>query len=102
MKSMRDAFQSQARVLETLSYQGVLARGFALVTGKDGYLVRSAGAISEGDALRLRFADGEVAAQAGQGGPLLPRPPAPATPDASRPRIRRAKRGGDSGTGDLF
>ncbi|MDP3736033.1 MAG: exodeoxyribonuclease VII large subunit [Hyphomonadaceae bacterium] len=102
MKAMRDAFQSQARVLETLSYERILGRGFALVTGKDGHLVRSAVSISEGDALKLRFVDGEVAAQAGQGGPVPPRPPASSAPDAPRPRIRRAKRGSDSDTGDLF
>jgi exodeoxyribonuclease VII large subunit len=103
------ALKAQARVLETLSYQAVLARGFALVTKVDGALVRSAAGVAEGDALRLRFADGEVAAKAGQGtgsrggGGKAPvsSPPAPlASSDTPRPRIRRARR--ESDTGDLF
>jgi exodeoxyribonuclease VII large subunit len=36
----------------------VLSRGYCLVE-KDGYLVRSAGAIAEGDRLKIRFSDGK-------------------------------------------
>ena len=80
-------------------------RGFALVTGTDGGLVRSAGAVAEGDALKLRFADGEVGVTAGSssGGPKAPagEPAAPAAaPEAPRPRIRRRTRENDQG--DLF
>ena len=60
-----DALRQQSRVLDTVSYERVLARGFALVTGPDGKLMRSAAGIAAGDALKLRFTDGEVAATAG-------------------------------------
>jgi exodeoxyribonuclease VII large subunit len=113
LKRLREYYVAQARVLDSVSYERVLARGFALVTRADGTLVRSAAALSEGDALRLRFADGEAAATGGAtpgGGkgssagsarkPAAPSaPPAPAEPPP-RPRIRRPKR--ESDTGDLF
>lgn len=91
----QDALKQQARVLESVSYERVLARGFALVSRPDGALVRSIQAVSEGDRLRLRFADGEVETRAGAGGP----PASPPT-DPQRPRIRRRKT--DAGQGDLF
>jgi exodeoxyribonuclease VII large subunit len=98
MKAAREGLLAQGRVLETLSYQGVLSRGFALVTKPDGTLLRSAKAISEGDTLNLRFGDGDVAATAGKGTPKPSSPPA--APDQHRPRIRRARR--ESDQGDLF
>jgi exodeoxyribonuclease VII large subunit len=62
------ALEAQGRLLETLSHQSVLARGFALATRPDGTLVRAAAGLSEGDALRLRFADGETPVTVGEGG----------------------------------
>lgn len=56
------------RLLETLSHKSVLARGFALVTMPSGEVVRRAGGVGAGDALRLQFADGAVDAVAGGGG----------------------------------
>jgi exodeoxyribonuclease VII large subunit len=93
LRALGEAFRAQSRVLESVSYERILARGFALVTGPGGALVRSAGSVAEGDALRLRFSDGDVAATAGKG---APRPPSSSEP--SRPRIRRAKRGDDQGS----
>ena len=103
MEQARQRLETQARVLISLSYEGVLSRGFALVTGAGGALVRSAAVVSEGDALKLRFADGEVTAVAGPSGggakrrtkgrPPVEEPPPP-------PRIRKRLRGTDQG--DLF
>jgi len=56
--------QAAARVLDSISYKSVLARGFALVRGEDGKLRRRAGALSSGESLTLVFADGEAAAVA--------------------------------------
>jgi exodeoxyribonuclease VII large subunit len=53
------------RVLDSLSYRAVLARGFALVRGADGALKRCAAAVTAGEALALIFADGESKAVAG-------------------------------------
>jgi exodeoxyribonuclease VII large subunit len=107
MKRLREYYVAQARVLDSVSYERVLARGFVLVS-RGGALVRSATAISEGDALKLRFADGEVDARAGNSTPVKsktesakskPETPTPTDPPP-RPRIRRAKR--ESDQGDLF
>lgn len=105
VKRLADALREQTRVLDSVSYERVLARGFSLVTRADGSLVRSAGVVADGDALRLKFADGEVGVTAGSstGGPKTsPTPPSsqPASTDPQRPRIRRRPTGGDQG--DLF
>ena len=52
------------RILTALSYQGVLARGFALVRDAAGEPVRSAGAVTTNDPLEIEFADGRVPAVA--------------------------------------
>lgn len=98
LAELRRGLEAQARVLDTLSYERILARGFALVTGADGHLARSARSISEGDALRLRFADGEVAAVAGKGGGD-PKKPTSEPAGADRPRIRKRPAGDQ---GNLF
>ncbi len=105
LKRLRDALREQTRVLDSVSYERVLARGFSLVTRADGGLVRSAGSVANGDALRLRFADGEVGVTAGAPTGAPPLPPAPASaqtaaPEKERPLIRRRSR--DSDQGDLF
>ena len=73
-------------MLETLSHKSVLSRGFALVTRPDGTLVRAAARLEAGDAVRLRFADGEAAAAiTGQEAS-----PAPTSIEAEAPR-KKAK-----------
>jgi exodeoxyribonuclease VII large subunit len=64
------------RMLDSLSHKRVLARGFALVQRTDAALVRSAAALSPGDALILTFADGAAPAIIGDGagGPAKPKP----------------------------
>ncbi len=57
-----------AKLLEALSYQSVLTRGFAVVR-RDGALVAAAAAVHPGDALEIEFADGRVQALAGGDGP---------------------------------
>ena len=64
------ALSGLSRVLDSISYKSVLARGFALVRGPDGKLRRRAGALAACEALTLVFADGEAAAVAvGNPGP---------------------------------
>ena len=74
------------KLINSLSYKGVLARGFALVTRAGGELVRSSGAVSPGDALVVAFADGEIGVHAD--GTLSPTSPqdAPLGPPRKRPR----------------
>ncbi len=79
-------------LLAALSYQGVLARGFALVRDAAGVPVRSAVNVMPGTALDIEFADGRVAAVTGT----------TAIKAISPPRKSRAKRSGDQGQGSLF
>ncbi len=50
--------------LESVSYERVLARGFALVSTARGVPVTSASAVNPGAPLHLRFADGKVEVKA--------------------------------------
>jgi exodeoxyribonuclease VII large subunit len=83
------------KLLAALSYQGVLARGFALVRDPAGPPIRSAAAISPGQALDIEFSDGRATAlaTAAHGVPVKPRQPI-------RPRSR--KYGSGEGQGSLF
>jgi exodeoxyribonuclease VII large subunit len=84
----RKRLESLSRVLEGISYRGVLDRGFALVRGADGSIRRRADAVQAGERLSLTFADGPREAIAGG-------IPAPA---ASKPRVTKPK----ARQGDLF
>ena len=81
------SLETSSRMLDSLSYRAVLARGFVLVRGADDALKRHASAVKPGDALTLTFADGEAKAT-GVGAPTI-RPP--------RRGLFRLK-----GQGDLF
>jgi exodeoxyribonuclease VII large subunit len=84
----RKKLESLSRVLEGISYRGVLDRGFALVRGADGSIRRRADAVQAGERLSLTFADGEREATAG----------GISAPPASKPRVTKPK----AGQGDLF
>jgi len=56
--------ESCGRLLESYSYEGVLARGFTLVRDTAGYPLVAAKDIAPGQELRLQFHDGEIAAVA--------------------------------------
>jgi exodeoxyribonuclease VII large subunit len=70
----RTALTAEAKLLETLSYQATLKRGYAIVRGTDGRLIRSAGLASGTDEFKVSFADGDVAARP------LDAPPKPKAP----------------------
>ncbi|MGN6147600.1 MAG: exodeoxyribonuclease VII large subunit [Rhizomicrobium sp.] len=86
----RKKLQSLSRVLEGISYRGVLERGFVLVRGADGSIRRRADTLQSGERLSLTFADGQREAVAG-GAPT-------AAPVAAKPRVTKPK----AGQGDLF
>jgi exodeoxyribonuclease VII large subunit len=73
--------ETLSRVLESISYKGVLDRGFALVKGTDGAIRRRAEAVKSGERLTLTFADGTREATAGGAASA----PAPAKPRATKP-----------------
>lgn len=83
-REARARFEGLAARLQTASYEGVLERGFALVSDASGHPVTRAAGLSEGDALALRFADGTVGVTAAEG--AAARPPASA---AEKPRRAR-------------
>lgn len=83
------------QLLDSMSHTKVLARGFVLVRS-DGALVPRAVGLAAGQRLEIQFADGKVAAVAGEGGEV---PPSAAPARPARPRSRSD---GDGGQGALF
>ena len=63
----RAKLDAQAKLLFTLGYHNVLARGFALVRGADGAMLRRASEVQPDAAFDLEFVDGHVAAHADSG-----------------------------------
>jgi exodeoxyribonuclease VII large subunit len=71
----RTALGAESKLLETLSYQATLKRGYTIVRGSDGQLIRSAEIASGTDQFKISFADGDVVAA-----PLGAAPPKPKAP----------------------
>ncbi len=59
----RNALDANAKLLGTLGYHSVLARGFALVRKADGTMLRSARAVTPGEDVEIEFSDGRIAAE---------------------------------------
>ena len=77
--------ETAARLLESFSYRGVLARGFAVVRDQRERPVTSVAAVKSGAALSLEFHDGRAAARA-----------------AGKPKPHKDKRDQDDGQGSLI
>ena len=60
LRQYRTQVETQSKLLNSLGYQQVLARGFALVRRVEGQMVRSASEVGSGDELSLQFTDGNV------------------------------------------
>lgn len=60
----RRRLDGQAKLLSTLGYHNVLARGFTLVRAADGTMLRRASEVKPGAALDIEFVDGHVGAHA--------------------------------------
>jgi len=69
-----DRLEGLDRLLESLSYEQVLARGFALVRDAGGRPLLRAQAVEPGTALNIEFADGRVDAVADGAAPARPKP----------------------------
>jgi len=68
---------SLGKLLESLSYKGVLDRGFALIVDDQGHIVRSKSAVRPGQLLAVEVSDGQFGASV-SGAPVSrkrPRPP---------------------------
>ena len=83
----------QGKLLESLSFQRVLERGYAMVRHRDGGVVMAAAQAAPGSPLAIHFHDGEVAATVDDDGPGRPTKP------KSAPRKAKRKSGpGDQGS----
>lgn len=101
----RRMLDGQSKLLGSLGYQSVLARGFALVRDGSGAMLRSASAAAPGQALQIEFADGRIGAHVDTEGraptvetraePAKDRPAEPARPATEPPRKRSP---GDQGS----
>ena len=109
MQRRWDRVRSAEQLLKAFSYQGVLARGFALVRDGAGHPLRAAENVKAGMALDIEFADGRVAATANGGPPTaivqtVVRETALSQTPSKQPSKPRPRGGGESsgGQGNLF
>ena len=63
IENQRRALEAHAKLMVSLSYQSVLARGYAIVRAADGTMVRSAMAVARGDHVQIEFRDGKTGAE---------------------------------------
>jgi exodeoxyribonuclease VII large subunit len=80
-----------AKLLESVSFKSVLARGYALVRDGSGVPVMDAAATSAGAAVAIEFRDGKVGARITDAPPASAKPVKPA-----------AKKPGNGGQGSLL
>lgn len=101
LRRARQALVAQDRVLQSLSYKNVLARGYAVIRDEDDRPVSRADGLTHGQTIAIEFADGRVRAVAGEGvSPPEPSAPQPAR-TASAPKPPR-KSEPPAGQGSLF
>lgn len=81
-----NSLASEAKLLETLSYQATLKRGYVLVRSADGKLVRTAKTAKKIESVQLTFHDGDVEASIGTGSAKTSKPKTP----KSRPQTKKA------------
>jgi exodeoxyribonuclease VII large subunit len=67
LKRERSALAAHDRILQSLSYKNVLKRGYAVIRDDADHVLSTAGAVANGAALAIEFADGRVKAVAGEG-----------------------------------
>ncbi|MCA1297676.1 exodeoxyribonuclease VII large subunit [Stappia indica] len=94
----RARLNGTAKLLDSLSYKNVLARGYALVRDADGQPVRSAKTVAAGSALSVEFGDAsrlDVMAMSGDGKSPPPRKAKPA-------RAKASAKSAPKGQGSLF
>jgi exodeoxyribonuclease VII large subunit len=77
--------EGYAKLLGSLSYHGVLQRGFALVRDSDGRAVRAVDQVAPGQLIDIELADGHVDAQAVGKRATIAKPRAAAPPRSAKP-----------------
>jgi exodeoxyribonuclease VII large subunit len=89
--------RGQAQLLDSLSFERVLERGYAMVRQRDGGVVMAAAQAGPGSALAVRFHDGEVAVTVDDGSPQ------PKTQPKTQPKAKTTAPGGKpDNQGSLF
>ena len=63
MRRFRGALEQQEQLIRTLGPENTLARGYALVTGPDGRIIRNAKDAPPKSEVRIQLAKGELAAK---------------------------------------
>ncbi|MEL6372731.1 MAG: exodeoxyribonuclease VII large subunit [Pseudomonadota bacterium] len=96
----RARLEASGKLLGSLGYQSVLARGYALVRDAAGRPLREATGVTRGQRLEVELADGRVAVEALRDG-AAPKPPPKDPPAGIRPR-RKPKITPGGGQGSLF
>lgn len=96
-------FSSTARLLESVSFERILDRGFVLVTDSQGQAIVRGGNLQTGEAISLRFSDTRVSATVQSGDENI----SPSTLVRDRPAPKRTKpkpdqRKSDQRQGKLF
>ncbi|MEO9299126.1 exodeoxyribonuclease VII large subunit [Devosia alba] len=74
LSDCRKALSQADKMLASLSYRNVLARGYAVIKDADGNLVQERAGLSPGDAVAIEFADGAVPATIA-GSPVIKKKP---------------------------
>jgi exodeoxyribonuclease VII large subunit len=72
----RNALTQASKLLDSLSYKSVLARGYAVIKDTEGHLIHERAVLSPGDMVAIEFADGEVSATIA-GSPAIKKKPRP-------------------------
>ena len=92
--------QASGRMLESLSYERVLDRGYALVEDASGRPVTKAAQLAAGDDVTVRFADGPAAMTVtdGEGTPPAPTPKTAPAPTPKKMAAKPAKSDGRQGS----
>ena len=103
----QNRFDQASRLLEAGSFQRILEKGFALVTGPDGQVMKTADQYQDGAVVRLQLAQGERDATLGQSGePSSPKAPSKkvAVKKGSAKKESASEKSGakNSEQGDLF
>jgi exodeoxyribonuclease VII large subunit len=97
----RRQVEGYTKLLTSLSYQGVLQRGYALLRDEQGRSVRSAAAVGSGQRLDVQLSDGHI--QVRSEGASTGRPAASTDKVPQAPIASRAKSGSGGGNqGSLF
>jgi exodeoxyribonuclease VII large subunit len=63
LQQKRQRLQTLSQLMNSLGYQNVLARGFALVRDEAGEMVRGVTHLNSGDMINVEFVDGKVLAE---------------------------------------